>query len=166
MIFPAKVSANPKGRGNPVLSKQSERTLFKFPVKLAADWRTLLAQEKESPEDRQRRNEKKKEMVNNLISDLLDQTCTDDGLQLSDCNAMDMRIYVPKAMPAPNGFISSLDAEDESLFRYFCFGKPSIWISTKKFNRDVPWCLVPHLLYPAPLGFMSPDHLVRAFTSE
>src|SRR5271163_1924347 len=122
---------DPIERGNNVMSKRSST---KPPIKRIADRRKLLAEKQHSEEM------EKKKMVNNLISDLLDQAYTGGILPIPECSALDRR--VPKSMPAPNGFISSLDAEDESLFRYFCFGKPSVWISTKKFNRDIPWCLV------------------------
>ena len=116
----------------------SKRSPTKPLIKRIPDRRKALP-EKQHSEEKHNPHEKKK-MVNNLISDLLDQAYTGGILPLPECSALDRR--VPKSMPAPNGFISSLDPEDESLFRYFCFGKPSVWISTKKFNRDIPWCLV------------------------
>jgi hypothetical protein len=52
----------------------------------------------------------------------------------------DTAVNVPQALPPPNGF--KLSSEEEKLFRYFCVAKPAVWISTKQFNRDVPWCIV------------------------
>jgi hypothetical protein len=49
-------------------------------------------------------------------------------------------VKIPAAMPSPMDL--KMSADDEILFRYFCVGKPAVWISAKEFNRDVPWCIV------------------------
>jgi hypothetical protein len=75
--------------------------------------------------------------MTSLITDILERRSPTPHA-IPRVTAMDTN--VPALMPPPGGFVMS--PEDEVLFRYFCVGKPAVWISTKQFNRDVPWCLV------------------------
>ena len=76
-------------------------------------------------------------MVNGLVTDYLEPTAA-KSVSTKECQAIEIRI--PANVSPANGW--KLSAEDEVLFRYFCVGKPAVWISTRHFNRDVPWCLV------------------------
>jgi hypothetical protein len=62
-------------------------------------------------------------------------------------SSRDTAVNVPQALPPPNGF--KLSSEEEKLFRYFCVAKPALWISTRQFNRDVPWCIVLRSITPS-----------------
>ena len=106
-----------------VLSKEARKDCFKGP-------------------DRRKNvhHHEKKKMVNNLITDLLEPNAA-KSMSIVECQVM--KLGIPARLPPANGL--TLSAEDEVLFRYFCIDKPAVWISTKQFNRDVPWCLVSSL---------------------
>jgi len=79
-------------------------------------------------------------MVNNLITELLEEGVNKPLPTWTESNESLVASRIPTSLPPANGL--NLSAEDEVLFRYFCVGKPQVWISTRQFNRDVPLCLV------------------------
>jgi len=93
------------------------------------------------PDDRKTANHReKKKLLNNMITHLLEPRAS-QPMTVEECRVMPLGI--PPRLPPADGW--KMSAEDEVLFRYFCVGKPAVWISTKQFNRDVPWCLVSFL---------------------